>query len=1690
MSNQKATVTVYNREEKEARDYWISKLSSEIGASNIILDYKRPRVLSGERGCISEMINGELLDRLDKLTSGSAFLLYTALLAGLKAYLHKYTRNALVVVGSPACKNEDGLWQPANVLPIIAEIDGRISFRQLLLNVREILLEAYTNQSYPFQNLARDLGLDEIENRCPLFDIALVLTNIHVPMPDLKNDITIKFTREESQISCRVEFTKEIFTPQSIRLFLDYYTKFLNRALEDTTKTVGEVSVISESERQQLLVEHNASQKTYPHNSCIHHLFETQVRLKPDAIALALQEEQITYKELDRRANRLARFLQSKGVGPEVIVAIYMERSIQTIAALFGVLKSGGAFLPIDPAYPKNRIAFMLEDAQVSVSLTQQHLLESLPETALCVINLDSEFERVPAEDELHPSIEAAPDNAAYIIYTSGSTGQPKGVLIEHRGVCNLVQAQASEFEVHPGSRVLQFASLSFDASVSEVFVTLCGGATLVLASQDTLLPGTGLIRLLQEQSISIVTLPPSVLMVLPDETLPALRTLVVAGEACTSEVVARWAKGRRFLNAYGPTEATVCATIERCEYDGRRPAIGRPIDNVQIYLLDSKLEPVPIGMLGEIYIGSVGLARGYVRRPDLTVDKFGANPFSSVAGARLYKTGDLGRFRPSGSIEFLGRIDGQLKVRGYRIEPEEIEMALAQCSAVKQSVVVAQESDQGGSRLVAYVVASDGLRSRGNGSRAKSLVEEGAELELWPSVAEYFVYDEVLYYAMTNDERRNRSYKAAINRAVKDKVVVEIGTGPDAILARFCIEAGAKKVYAIEILDESYDRAVRCVRSLGLEEKIILIHGDATELELPEKADVCVSEIIGAIGGSEGAAGIINNAWRFLKEGGMMIPERSVTKIAAVSLPDKILERPALTELTKRYTEKIFEQVGYKFDLRLCVKGVNHSYLISDTQVFEDLDFTRQIKLTFCNDVSFSITKDSRIDGFLVWLTLHTAHDEVIDILEHEHCWLPVYLPVFYPGLEVSRGDEITAIISGTPCQNNLNPDYKIQGRLTRRRGEAIDFEYNSYHYKQSYRQTPFYDALFAGDSINVQKQDFAELIRKHLKKYLPDYMVPSAIVVLDAMPLTQSGKIDKKALPAPNQLTRSKDDKFALARSPVEEVVAGIWCEVLEVNSVGLEENFFEMGGHSLLATQVISRVRKMLEVEIEVKSLFERPTVRGLSEFIESKMIKGSRPPAPPIVPVKRIGALPLSFGQKRLWVFDQIEPGNPVYNIPSVIRLIGPLSVPALQQTLTEVARRHEILRTIILIIDGEPMQQVLPPTPIRMWVVDLSRMPDEMRLLEAKRIVKLEASGSFDLGRGPLIRAGLVKLEEKDHVAVMTMHHIVSDGWSTGILIAEVREIYRAIVRGEEARLKELAIQYGDYAVWQREQLEGEVIEEQKRYWKEQLRGAPEVMNVVGGRERPEVQSYRGGSEAVRVSKEVSEGIREMSRREGVTLYMSLLGAFKVLLTRYSGEEDIVVGTSVAGRSRVETEGLIGFFVNTLVMRTDLGGDPSFRQLLNRVKEVVLEAYAHQDLPFEKLVEELHPERSLSHMPLYQVLFVLQNIPHEELDLEGIQIRPFIYEKGVSRVDLMLSLTESGDRLSGAMEYNSDLFEAKTIRKMIRHYCNLLEAVIADPDMPISQISMLDESETGGYTHRDFPHSGMNQEEFENLLMDL
>ncbi|HEY0097574.1 MAG TPA: amino acid adenylation domain-containing protein [Pyrinomonadaceae bacterium] len=708
MSEAKSKITTFDRELKAEQEYWIGRLPAEREESSLRLDYERPASYAADREQVEIVVPAELTQALAKLTGGSPFLTYTALMTVLKVCLYKYSENDLVIVGSPAFQPEEVPGESANVLAILDEVSGRMSFKELLSSVRTSLREAYDRQNYPFERLLRDLKIERQENRSPLFDVALALTNIHTHFPssELKNDITITFTSTPEALSGTFEYGRELFRRESIERLSEHFLNLLRRALGNMNARLAELEMLSDAERHKLLFEWNDTTTAFSHDRCIHQLFEARVEETPEAVALLFDAQTMTYAELNRRANQLAHSLQGRGIAPEVRVGILMDRSLEMVVAILGVLKAGGAYVPLDPAYPKDRLAFMLHDSDAKVLLTQQRQEERLPEFQGEVFYLDAGWETIAGESAEEPDSHATPENLAYIIYTSGSTGRPKGVQVEHRSLCNLAEAQSRSFGVQPESHVIQLASFSFDASVSEIFMALVKGATLCLGYSEAVFSATAFVQLVREQEVTVATIPPAVLAVLPTEELTSLTTIIAAGEKCPAEVVARWSAGRRFFNAYGPTETTVCATLAECSPEkGALPPIGRPIDNAQVYLLDKDLQCVPIGAVGEICVGGVCLGRGYLNRPELTAESFVPNRFSAEPGARLYRTGDSARYRPDGQLEYLGRQDRQVKIRGYRIEIGEVEAALNGLPKVRESAVIVREDVPGEKRLVAYVV-------------------------------------------------------------------------------------------------------------------------------------------------------------------------------------------------------------------------------------------------------------------------------------------------------------------------------------------------------------------------------------------------------------------------------------------------------------------------------------------------------------------------------------------------------------------------------------------------------------------------------------------------------------------------------------------------------------------------------------------------------------------------------------------------------------------------------------------------------------------------------------------------------------------------------------------------------------------------------------------------------------------------
>lgn len=695
-------ILVFDKELMEEKQWWVQKLSQDIGKSSLAPDYDRTHQASADYSAFDVELSEQLCKKLSKTTNNSPFLLYAVLMAGLKACLYRFTGSKKIVVGSRALKEAARI----NVLAIVDELDDSLSFRQLLMNVRQSLLDAYARQNYPFARLVEDLGFQRSDFGNPLFDVALSLRSIHGELPPSGCDINITFEKGVGEsVSGVVEYKAALFKQDTIERFIKCYANLLDNALENVQGKIYEIPILDETDRNQILFAWNDTRLETQAEPCIHRLFEERVSSAPDAVAVEFGDKHVSCRELNQRANQLAHYLRKLGVGPETVVGLFIEPSLEMIIGVLGILKAGGAFLPLDADYPPERILFMVDNSQAPVLLTLQRLIAKLPNNSAKVVAVDTEWEAISAESKENVASRVASDNLAYLIYTSGSTGSPKAALLQHRGACNLAKAQAKVFGLSSGDRIMQFASLSFDASVWEILMALLGGGKLCLGSKEALMPGPAFVEMLRDHDITHITLPPSVLSALPSRELNFLTTIIVAGEACPAELVRDWAGGRRFFNAYGPTETTVCATVCECSDTGRTPSIGRPIANSQVYLLDEHLQPVPVGVVGEIYIGGLGLTRGYLRKFGQTAQKLVPDPFSSTPGARLFKTGDLARFLPDGNIEYVNRIDHQVKIHGYRIELGEIEAAIRRCTDVREAVVTARDDLPGGKRLVAYVV-------------------------------------------------------------------------------------------------------------------------------------------------------------------------------------------------------------------------------------------------------------------------------------------------------------------------------------------------------------------------------------------------------------------------------------------------------------------------------------------------------------------------------------------------------------------------------------------------------------------------------------------------------------------------------------------------------------------------------------------------------------------------------------------------------------------------------------------------------------------------------------------------------------------------------------------------------------------------------------------------------------------------
>ncbi len=1302
-------------------DYWKTQLA---GLSPLDLPTDHPRTaIAASRGAQQRVqLPQELSQQLQALSQREGVTLFMTLLAAFQVLLTRYSGQSDIAVGTPIANRthqeiEGLIGFFINMLVLRSDLSDNPTFRDLLTRVRSAALGAYAHQDVPFEQVVEAVPAPRERNRSPLFQVVFALQNAPeaaaeqvamqigsnvTELHTAKFELSLMMAESEQGLQATLEYTTDLFEDATIARWLSHWQQLLEGIVANPEQHILTLPLLTAAERTQMLAEWNTTQTATLKEHCLHQLFEEQVMRTPETVALIFEECQLTYMELERQANQLAHYLRAQGVGPDMLVGLYVERSLEMIVGLLGILKAGGAYVPLDPTYPTDRLNFMLQDTHMSFVLTCQHLRKQLPAEQMALICLDSDWSTIAQQPTEKPVYVTRPQHLAYVIYTSGSTGKPKGVLVQHQSVCAILTTSLQICEIKQQDRIAQCVSFSFDVAVLEIFLALLSGSILNLVSAEVVSEGEALASLILRQAITTLCVTPSHLEMLSTTEFPNLQTLLVGGETCPVQTLAHWAHGRRFLTVYGPTEASIQATwLQRTPPYLSGSPIGRPLPNVQIYLLDAYLQPVPIGVPGELHIGGVGVVRGYLHRPDLTAERFIPDPFSAIHGQRLYATGDLARYGIDGTIEFLGRLDGQVKLRGHRIELGEIEAMLDQHPLVRQSIVALRGTALQEQQLVAYVVPREG----------------------------------------------------------------------------------------------------------------------------------------------EQASKISPNA------------------------------------------------------------------------------------------------------------------------------------------------------------------------------------------------------------------------LRSYLKGNLPDYMLPTHFMHIATLPLTLNGKVDRQALFALNwqevQELASSDNRHL---NPLEDLVAQVWQQVLGKEQITGNDDFFEIGGHSLLATQVVARLRDLLNIEIPLRTLFEAPTLSGLTMHLHQQLLQSQGQNIPAILPIARDQELPLSFAQQRLWFLHQLTPQSAAYTVPLVVRLQGDLDTGALHQSFLALHQRHETLRTTFTERAGQVFQHIGKETVISFTLVDLSSCRKQYAEEQIRLLVQEALEKPFDLAHGPLLRNCLLRLSEQEHVLLLTMHHIVSDGWSMSVLIRELTALYQSFIIGDPSPLTPLPIQYADYAYWQRQWLQGDVLKEEIRYWTNQLSGA-RAIELSTDYPRPQVPSQRGARYDFRWDAELAQGLRQLSRQESVTLFMTLLAAFQVLLYRLTGEEDIVVGTDSANRAHLETEGLIGFFINLLALRTTFHENHSFLNVLQKVREMILGAYAHQELPFEMIAEHLRLERQRNRTPLINVLFVMQNVPMVEAELPDLALRLVAHEATHAKFDLAFFVAENTQGLFGSVTYSTDLFKHDTMVTLVQRYEALLRSIVARPDTKVASLEI-------------------------------
>ncbi len=1311
--------------------YWETQLA---GVVPLELPADRPRsaVRTFASGAEPWTLTPELSASVRDLARRERVTMFTLLLAAYAALLRRYTHQDDVAIGSPMTTRLTSELEPLiglfiNTLVFRMDAAGHQTFPQFLGHTRDVLLGAFAHRDVPFEQIVERLQPVRRDD-APLFNVMLVLIppmDAEVGPPEFRMkrmffaeearyDLTLLGVEEGETVNGLVSYSAELFDASTVARMAGHFACLLQGIVEQPAATLETLPLLTEQERAQLVLHGPLSAAASRAPGNVLERFEYFADATPDAIAVQRDGEMLTYQDVDRRANQIAHTLIALGVSRGARVALCLDRRPPLILTLLGIMKAGACYVPLDPGNPVKRLHGIVEDARPSVLVTEARYAALWRHADdLTVLDLDADAEMVSSRPASRPELPVSSDDAVYVIYTSGSTGRPKGVVVPHGALMNSCRGVIDSTGIDRGDRFLHFAPIGFDVSAFQIFPALITGAVVILAPPANELSNDDILNLCEDSFLTILDLPSAVWqqwmtdMAERRVTLPAgLRSFMTGGESTPMESMRAWASmvagSARFVSSYGPTETAV-TTMWRgtaAEVSGwRMPsvALGRPLTDVRLAVLDRALQPVPLGVSGELCVSGIGLAHGYIGRSDLTADRFVPDPYSDDPGARLYRTGDRVRYRADGVLEFLGRFDHQLKLHGVRIESGEIEALLRRHPQVRAAVVVALPKAGVRRPLVAYVVPAD--------------------------------------------------------------------------LA-------------------------------------------------PTDAD-----------------------------------------------------------------------------------------------------------------------------------------------------------------------------------------------------------------------------------------------LREHLAAHLPSTVLPNVFCFLDALPISANGKIDRRALPVPDLVDEERT--IAEPATHTEHLLSEMWSETLTLPQVSVDDDFFALGGNSLAATRLASRLRDAFDVDLPVRAVFEAPTIATLARYIDERRRERRGDELPALMTVERGGPLPVSFAQQSLWLLEQFEPANSIYVNTEVVRFRGPFVVDAFAQSLTAIVARHEVLRTTFQTVDGEPRQVIGEPWALDLPLTDLASLPPDEREMRAEELAKAEAARPCDLSTGPLLRVSILRMGAGDHIVLFTMHHIVFDLWSMDVLLSELGAGYRVALAGRTAHLPDLPIQYADYAAWERRRWSDGALDRAIERRRAQIGGTVEDLNLPTDRPRGLTPRFVGGSHELLLPAGLLERLQQTGRRAGVTLFMSLLAGLETLLHLYTGQESILVAVPVANRDAPGTDRLIGFFINHVVVVSRFDGNPTCREILGRIRTATLDAFDHQDLPFEEFVRRLRPERQGSHAPLHRVLFNLLNLPDTLFDLPGIQAElPLRTARDTTKYDLRWGFIESEGRMTGLLEYDRELFDPPMIERMAADYVRLLEAFVETPERAVESLNLM------------------------------